>query len=94
MNCHLVTTSSLNQRLATSINANDIIVFIADGCYASVNATALSTLVCKELLILSDDAIARGINTGASTTLTSITVIEYADLVNYTLNCEKVVTWK
>ncbi|MBE1301124.1 MAG: hypothetical protein GJ680_14590 [Alteromonadaceae bacterium] len=94
MNCHLVTTSSLNQRLATSINANDIIIFIADGCYASVNATALSTLACKELLILSDDAIARGINIGSSTTDTPITAIQYADLVNHTLNCEKVITWK
>lgn len=94
MNCHLVTTSSLSKRLATSINANDIIIFIADGCYASLNTTALSTLACKELLIMSDDAIARGINTGSSAALEPITAIEYADLVNYTLNCEKVITWK
>lgn len=94
MNCHLITTRTLNSRLTASLHAEDYIILLADGCYVSLNDDVLTSLTCEKVLILKDDAIARGLVVSSQTTKEHVDPIEYSDLVDLTLNCEKVITWK
>ncbi len=95
------TDKALNKRLSSVIAENDAVLLIEDGVYqmnmvSGGDSNAASekhwSLIAKHIYVLSDDALARGIELQTSQSA-RISFITYEEFVNLTFTYQKVVSW-
>ena len=87
------TQEDINHQLSENICRSDSVILIEDGAYQALTITHCSLAhwsnVAKQVYILKDDALARGIPLD----LESLSYIDYKEFVALAVSHNKVISW-
>ncbi len=93
---HLIFQSPIESAILARVDAGDVVVFLENAVLRTLQNSVISNtlaqqLSCNRLCVLSDDIAVRGI--APDELVNGIEVIDYAELVELTVNSPVIQSW-